>query len=109
MKTFTHRTDRKGASVHSEQFGRGNKEKKRKSGKKGRERLSKTLCTVELGRKEEWEAIPDEEQGSQSRREIYVNRKYMDRKGFLLLSVKNRHSVPLTLNSQKDTQEEGKK
>lgn len=40
------------------------KEKKRKTGKKGRERLSKTLCTAELGRKEQWEAILDEEQES---------------------------------------------
>lgn len=50
----------------------------------------------------------DEEQESRSRREIYVNRKYMDRKGFLLGSIKNKHLVPLTLNRQKDTQGKGK-
>lgn len=49
-----HKTDRKGASEHSEQFGMGN-EVKIKTGKEGRERLNKRLCTIELGRKEEWE------------------------------------------------------
>lgn len=49
-----HKMDRKGASEHSEQFWMGNKVKI-KTGKKGRERLNKRLCTIEQGRKEKWE------------------------------------------------------
>lgn len=104
-----HKTDSEGASEHSEQFGMGNKVKiQRKTGKEGRERLNKRLCTTELGRKEEWEAVVDEEKGNQSRRKIHVNKKHMHRKRFLLWSAKNRPSVPLNLNGQKTTEGKGK-
>lgn len=71
-----HKTNRMGSSEHREQSGMGNKVKiKSKTGRKGKERLNERLCTIELGRKEEWEAVVDEEQGNQSRRKIHVNRK----------------------------------
>lgn len=76
-----HKADRKGANEYREQVGMGNKVKtKSKKGKKGRETPNKTLCTTELGRKEEWEAVVDEEQEHQSRRNISINGKHVHRK-----------------------------
>lgn len=62
--------------MNNEQFGMGNKKgkKEKKTGEKGRARLSKRLCNIELGVKEEWKGKIAEVQESQSRREINADR-----------------------------------